>query len=265
MKNTTLARTLGLALALSGLAGSLIVTACGGNSAPTTPPPPTTPPVGSVPPPTPPPTAPGALALGAPPITLQVPALPGYTLTVAQPGELQIDAIGAPMDAQLWLTQNGSIVTQDSDSGDGVNARIVAFVNPGTYEIHVGEWQLRPMTAQVQVQRLLPMTAVASIAPGAPPAVVNAPQGDSARNASVELTLTVAAPGNYRIDVTDPSGQFDPELMLIQNGALIQQDSDSGGNRAAQITRQLAPGTYTLRVRDWINRAAAISVSVTPV
>ena len=206
-------------------------------------------------------TALAPIAEGAPPSTLQVPAAPSATLTIAQPTEVQIDAMGAPMDAQLYLYSNGSLVTQDGDSGDGVDARIVTFLMPGTYEARVSEWQGRPMTVRVSAQQLAPMTPVASIAPGAPPAVVNAPQGDSARNASVEITLTIAAPGNYRIDATDPSGQFDPELMLIQGSQLLQQDSDSGGNRAAQIVRQLTPGTYTLRVRDWINRACAITVT----
>jgi hypothetical protein len=163
------------------------------------------------------------------------------------------------MDAQLLLYQGDSLITQDSDSGSGVDARIVTFLAPGTYQVRVMEWRGRAMSARVQAQVLPPMTPVAQIAPGAPPTVINTPQGDSARAASAEASLTIATPGNYRLDATS-SG--DAELMIIQAGAIVAQDSDSGDGTNAQITRQLAPGTYTLRVRDYGNRASAITVTV---
>lgn len=258
-RNRSLAIALGIAT-ISTLA-ALPVLGCGGSDAAVTPATGTAPVAPTVAP-TVAPAAPTTLTLGAPATTLQVPALPGFTLAVAAAGEYQIDAMGAPLDAQLYLFRDGQVVVTDGDSGDGVDARIVRFLDAGTYEIRVGEWQVRQMSARVQVQQLPPLTSVASIAPGAPPMVVNAPQGDSPRNASAEITLTIATAGTYRIDVTDPSAQFDPELQLIQNGALVAQDSDSGGNRAAQLIRPLTPGEYRLRVRDWVNRAAPVTVTV---
>lgn len=211
-----------------------------------------------------PPAPGGGLTVGGPPLGVEVPALPGGSLTVAAPGEFQIDATSTTNDAQLWLVQNGSVITQDSDSGEGTNARIVAFLAPGTYDIQVGEWQSRDLDAQLSVTQLGPMTAVATIAPGAPPATVQTPAGTSPREGSVEITLTIAAAGTYRIDAVCPGGALDPEMQLIQNGGLLQADSDSGEGTSAQIVRALEPGSYTIRVRDWINRAGAIDVSVTP-
>ncbi|MFO0712762.1 MAG: hypothetical protein U0353_23115 [Sandaracinus sp.] len=203
-----------------------------------------------------------ALTVGAPPTPTTAPEQPTLTLTLPAPAEVQIDAMGAPMDAQLLLLDDhDSLVEQDADSGDGVDARIVRFLAAGTHRVRVVEWRGRAMSARVQAQVLPPLTPVAQLAPGAPPTVLNTPQGDSARNASAEATLTIAAAGNYRLDATSTG---DAELTIIQNGAIVAQDSDSGDGTNALITRQLAPGTYTLRVRDYGNRASAITVTIAP-
>jgi hypothetical protein len=201
------------------------------------------------------------LTAGAPPTPVTAPVAPTLALTLTAPSEVQIDAMGGAMDAQLLLLQGDSVVTQDSDSGAGVDAQIVSFLAPGTYQVRVVEWRGRAMSARVQAQILPPMTPAAQIAPGAPPTVINTPQGDSPRAASAEATLTIPAAGNFRLDAVS-SG--DAELMIIQNGAMLVQDSDTGEGTNAQITRQLAPGTYTLRVRDYGNRASAITVTVAP-
>ncbi len=202
-----------------------------------------------------------ALTVGAPPTPMTAPAMPTLALTIAAPSEVQIDAAGGALDAQMALLQNDSAVTTDSDSGPGVDAQIVTFLAPGTYQVRVGEWRGRAMSAQVSARVLPPMTPAAQITPGAPPAVINTPQGDSPRAASAEATLTIASAGNYRLDATS-SG--DAELMIIQNGAMVQQDSDTGEGTNAQITRQLTPGAYTLRVREYGNGAGAITVTVAP-
>lgn len=201
------------------------------------------------------------VAIGAPPTPAPAPAAPSLTLTLAAPAEVQIDAMGAPMDAQLMLYQGTSMITDDADSGEGVDARIVRFLAAGTYEVRVTEWRGRAMSARVATAILPPMTPVATIAPGAPPAIVQAPAGDSPRAASVELTLTITTPGSYRLDATSDG---DAELMIIRDNALVAQDSDSGEGTNAQLTQTLTPGNYTLRVRDYRNVARAITVTVVP-
>lgn len=202
-----------------------------------------------------------AITVGAPPSPITVPAAPSLTLTLPAAAEVQIDAMGSPMDAQLLLFQSGSYIAEDSDSGEGTDARIVRFLPPGSYEVRLVEWRGRAMSARVQALILPPMTPAASIAPGAPPAVVQTPQGDSPRAASAEVTLNVATAGNYRLDAVSTG---DAELMIIQANAIVAQDSDTGEGTNAQIVRQLAAGAYTLRVRDYGNRASAITVTVVP-
>jgi len=199
------------------------------------------------------------VAIGAPPTPAPAPAAPALSLTLAAPAEVQIDAMGSPMDAQLFLYQGGSLVVEDSDSGDGVDARIVRFLAAGTYEVRVVEWRGRAMSARVSTAILPPMTPVATLAPGAPPSIVAVPAGDSPRASSAEVTLIVATPGSYRLDATSDG---DAELMIIQNSAVVAQDSDSGEGTNAQLTQVLTPGNYTLRVRDYSNRASNITVTV---
>lgn len=199
------------------------------------------------------------VAIGAPPTPAPAPAAPSLTLTLAAPAEVQIDAMGSPMDAQLMLYQGDSLIVEDSDSGDGVDAQIVRFLAAGTYDVRVVEWRGRAMSTRVSAVLLAPMTPVATLAPGAPPTIVAVPAGPSPRASSAEVTLTIAAPGSYRLDATSDG---DAELMIIQNSAVVAQDSDTGEGTNAQIVQTLTPGNYTLRVRDYSNRASNITVTV---
>jgi hypothetical protein len=235
---------------------------CGSEAAPAAPAAPTAP-VAPVTPPPVPASAPGTLTLGAPASTVAVPAVATFDFTTTAPGEYQVDGVGTP-DVQLLLMQGDSLVAEDGDSGDGVNARVVAFLAPGTYQARFPEWQGRALTGTAQVTQLPLMTPVGAISPGAPATTVNAPAGEYRRAASAELTLTVAAPGNFRIDATTASGAGrDAELMIHRDGAVVAEDSDSGEENNAQLTQQLAAGEYRIRVRDWVNRDAQISVTVT--
>jgi len=230
-----------------------------GSSEPAAPTPPAAPAVPAVPAP-PAASPPGTLLPGAPPTAVEVAAVPGVSFTVAAAGEYQIDGTGTP-DVQLFLVQNGNVLQEDSDSGDGTNARLQTFLAPGTYEARVYEWHGRALAAAAQVTALEPLPSTATLTPGTPQ-LVQAPAGEMRRAASVEVTLEVRAAGNYRIDATsDPSR--DAQLLIHRDGAVVAEDSDSGDANNAQITRQLEPGSYRLRVYDWMNRDAAITVTAT--
>lgn len=210
---------------------------------------------------------PTTIAIGAAPITVNVAAAPRWTLAVAAPSELQIDALGMPADAQLSvLDANGWTVATDSDSGEGYDARLAAFLAPGTYTVRVHEYNHAAASVQVSVTQPAPFTPAAAIAPGAPPATVTTPSADWDRPASAELTITIAAAGRYRIQAaaTD-SGMCTSRIELIQNAASIDSNSYGGPDSSAQLERDLTPGTYTLRVRDTIYRACTHAVSVTAI
>jgi hypothetical protein len=103
----------------------------------------------------------------------------------------------------------------------------------------------------------VPMSGV--FAPGLPV--------DGEDRAYIDYTLNVAAPGNYTINLVSPnSAAYDPFLRLLQNGVELEHDDDSGGYPNSRITRQLAPGNYTVRVtsfrRGQIDAPAAFTLTV---
>ncbi len=253
---------------LASLALFALTLGCGSEATPAAPTPatPTAPATPFVPAPgTPAPgtPAPGTLALGAPASTVAVPAVPAFAFTADHPGEYQIDATGTP-DVQLLVVQGDRVVAEDSDSGDGTNARVVAFLAPGAYEARVFEWRGRALTGATQVTALELLTPVGAIAADGTAQTVTAPAGEYRRAASAELTLDVATAGNYRLDATTATDAGrDAELMIHRDGVVIAEDSDSGDANNAQITHTLEPGQYRVRVRDWVNREAQISVTVT--
>ena len=205
-----------------------------------------------------------ALTAGAPAVTGQVAADPSLTLTIDTPQEIIIDAIATDGgDAQIRLMRDGSYVADDSDSGEGTNARLAQFVSPGTYQIVVWEYQYRAMAANVQVTAAPAFTPVATIAPGAPATSINTPEGDWSRAASVELGLDVASPGNYTLTATPGDAQCSPEITVIHDMAVDGWTiSGSGSGTAATAERALVTGHYTLRIRNWWGHACPMTVTV---
>jgi hypothetical protein len=189
--------------------------------------------------------------------------VPAFAFSADHPGEYQIDATGTP-DVQLLVLQGDRVVAEDSDSGEGTNARVVAFLAPGSYEARVFEWRGRALSGATQATALDLLSPAGAIAPNGAAQTVSTPAGEYRRAASAELTLDIATASNYRIDATTPSDAGrDAELLIHRDGVVVAEDSDSGDANNAQIVRQLEPGQYRVRVRDWVNRQAQISVTVT--
>jgi hypothetical protein len=207
---------------------------------------------------------PRTLAVGQAPVSVEVPVPPSFDITIADNAEYQIDAVSDVNDPQAFLYQGDNLVEQRDDGGDRVNSRIVRFLTPGQYSLRVTELRARQLNARVSITRLNPLVSAGTVTLGAPllvqiPTFSSYPRND--RDAAKEVAFTVAAPGTYTCDATTSDGQHDAQLALIQNGQLLVQDSDSGEGNNAQITRQLTAGTYTIRVWDWVHRAADITVS----
>ncbi len=207
----------------------------------------------------------GALTMDAAQ-SAHIAAQPSVTLTIDRPQEIIVDAIATDdRDAELRLMQGETIVADDSDSGDGTNARIAQFVAPGSYQVIVWERQHREMTSSVQVTAAPPLTPVATMAADGAATTVTTLEGDWARAASVEVTLNVASAGNYVITGTPAEPDCSPELTFIRgmrvDGAPIV---GTGSGAAATATRALDAGTYTLRVRNWWGHARHVALAVTP-
>lgn len=204
------------------------------------------------------------LTAGAPASTGQVVADPSMTLTIAAPQEVIIDAVATDgTDAQLRLMHDGAYVADDSDSGEGTNARLAQFLAPGTYQVIVYEYQYRAMTATVQATAAPAFTPVATIAPGAPATAISTPEGDWSRAASVEVAVTVATPGNYAITATPGDAQCSPEITVIHEMAVEGYTiSGTGSGTAATATRALTAGSYTLRIRNWWGHTCNMTLTV---
>lgn len=78
---------------------------------------------------------------------------------------------------------------------------------------------------------------------------------------AVNLDFSVAAAGNYQCRAH--ADGLDAQMKILQGATEVAMDSDSGGNFDALITRELAPGAYTVRVWEWRGRAATIQVTCT--
>ncbi len=235
----------------------LSLVACGGGETEATTPPPSSAAPTTVAEPT-------TITLDAPAITVHTVAAPRFSLVVAHPGELQLDATGMPRDVQLTvLDNNGWNVASDGDSGDGLDARLATFLAPATYTVRVHEYNHVAATAHVSARALTAFTPAATVAAGAPPATVVSPAGDWDRAASSEIAITVATAGNYRITaVAADSSTCIPYITLIQNDAVLTTNSYGGPNNSALIDRALTPGNYTLRLRDSSYRACSHVVTV---
>ncbi len=203
------------------------------------------------------PAAPGAIAIGGAPSTIQV-VSPELALNITEAAEYQIDATST-LDVKVWVFSGDRQIAMNDDGGEGNNAQIIEFLAPGNYALRTAEYRGRTMTAQVAVQRLAPLTPTGVIAPGQSISAVT-PRGANNRAASLEYTLNITAPGTYQIDAV--SADKDAQLVLTQNGRLIAKDSDSGDGRNARLRQNLAPGAYTVRIHDWIRREANITLSV---
>ena len=201
---------------------------------------------------------PQPLQLGQAPVSIQVPVPPSFNLQIEENGEYQIDVTGGSMDPEVFIYQGDQLVEKNDDGGDGLDSRVVRFMDPGTYSVRVVEHRARPFTAQVSAQRLDALEPVGALTLGEDLAVTfpDLPLGQRARNdrdAAKAVTLNIASAGQYTCTAAADNGR-DAKMALIQDGRLLEEDDDGGEGNNASITRQLQPGDYVVRVWDWIRR-----------
>ena len=208
------------------------------------------------------PNALGKADLGADPTTLKVPAPPGFTFTVEKAGEYQIDAVSPDNDPLVLLYKDAERIGRDDDGGEDHNARLFAFLTPGTYTARVADVDWAAMDAKVQVAAAPAIAVAGTIKPGES-LDVSAPEGESNRASSGEATLEIEAAGKYRIDADAPEDN-DASMVLIRDNAVVAENDDGDGVEDAHDSRieaDLEPGTYTIRVFDRSNDAATIKVT----
>lgn len=142
-----------------------------------------------------------------------------------------------------------ALVTEDDDSGEGGNSRIVSNLSAGTYFVKVRHYQATGTGSYgVTVNRVTqPQPSLTDIP-------VNGPevQGNiSAANESDIYTFTASEIATYTIATSGNTDTFVTLNGPNNQNSFISQDDDSGPNQNSQIVRILTPGLYYVRVRHY--------------
>jgi tyrosinase len=169
------------------------------------------------------------------------PAASTYTIETQGPTDIFMSLFGP--------NNQSTLVTEDDDSGQGSNSRIVSNLSAGTYFV-----RLRHFQAAGTGNYGLSVSGAVQPQPNLTEIIVNGPaiQGTiAAANESDVYSFNATQIATYTI-VT--SGNTD--TFVILNGpnnqnAFISQDDDSGPGQNSQIVRVLTPGMYFVRVRHY--------------
>ena len=204
-------------------------------------------------------------AVPAPIVDLTVGA-PSHQANIGQAGEFDWYRFVSPVastytletqgPSDIWMSLYGpgsqnesALVTEDDDSGEGSNSRIVSNLSAGTYFIRIRHYQ-----ATGTGNYSLSVNRNTQPQPGPAEIVVNGPeiQGSiAAANESDVYLFNASQTATYTITT---SGSTDTFLTLNgpdNQNAFISQDDDSGPGSNSQIIRVLTPGIYYVRIRHY--------------
>lgn len=193
------------------------------------------------------------LTIGAPPTQASI-SLSGevdwYRFVVPSMGSYTIETEG-PTDVVMSLfgpNSQTALVTEDDDSGQDRNARIVSNLTAGTYFLRIQHYNPRATgNYGISVRGAIPQ-------PSIPEIQVNGPEVQGSidvANESDLYTFTAAVIGLYTIET---SGNTDTFLTLYGPNSqtrLIAQDDDSGPGLLSLIVADLTAGVYFVRVRHY--------------
>lgn len=173
-----------------------------------------------------------------------------YRFVVSGAGSYTIETEG-PTDVVMSLfgpNSQTALVTEDDNSGQNRNARIVSNLTAGTYFVQIRHFNPRATgNYGISVRGAVPQ-------PPIPEIQVNGPevQGNiEAANESDLYTFAAAVTGLYTIET---SGNTDTFLTLFGPNSqtrLIAQDDDSGPGVLSRIIIDLTAGVYFVRVRHY--------------
>jgi tyrosinase len=189
---------------------------------------------------------------------------PSRQASIAQAGEFDWYRFISPLASTYTLETQGAsdvfmslygpnsqsaLVTEDDDSGDSSNSRIVSNLSAGTYFIKIRHYQTTGTgNYGISVNRAeQPQPDLSNI-------VVNGPevQGNiAAADESDVYTFNATQIATYTIATSGSTDTF-----LILNGpdnqnAFLSQDDDSGPDTNSEIARVLTPGIYYVRIRHY--------------
>jgi hypothetical protein len=195
------------------------------------------------------------VVIDQPPARLQVAPPPGLELVVEEHGEYRVDVSGSEeRDPRVHLFRGDELVEEDDDSGDGTNARIVRFLEPGTYSVRVAERSGRPFEASIQVAKLPPLEPAGTVVIGPAldvpfPPRPNLERPETDRDAARSVTLTIEREGDYHCTARMDNARL-ARMQVIQDGRVLVADDQRFTEIAATVSHHFTPGRYEIRVWD---------------
>ncbi|MDD1642586.1 MAG: tyrosinase family protein, partial [Methylococcaceae bacterium] len=157
---------------------------------------------------------------------------------------------GSDVFMSLYGPNNQSaLVTEDDDSGEGSNSRIVSNLSAGTYFVRIRHYQ-----ATGTGNYGITVNRIAQPQPDLTEITVNGAvlQGNiAAANESDVYTFTANIIATYTIATSGNTDTFVTLNGPDNQNAFISQDDDSGPGQNSQIVRVLTPGMYYVRVRHY--------------
>lgn len=163
-----------------------------------------------------------------------------YRLQVPSRQVVTLDMRSDAFDSRMILRGNG-IERDDDDGGDGLNARIVAVLEPGDYEVVA--------RTAYDGGGLFTLNASARPVPegaGGGPIVVGRGPTQAALFAGINNRhpVSIRSAGDYVIEMS--ADGLDSFLRLSRDGEEVASDDDSGGGLNAKIETRLTPGEYVI-------------------
>lgn len=167
-----------------------------------------------------------------------------YELQLDTQSLVTLDMQSADFDAYLDLEGEG-VYASDDDGGEGLNARLIRSLAPGTYTVtargyasHSGG--LFELSASATAIDELPEDGTLELG--------STLQGWLDPGARDGYSFQIDTAGHYRLDLI--SEDFDAYLELEGTGVSLRDD-DSGGNLNARLSTHLEPGTYHATARAY--------------
>lgn len=179
-----------------------------------------------------------------------------YPLTLEAPALITLELNTQSFDGSLSLTGPNTMLS-NNDSG---RKRIRTILPAGDYTVGVDGGSQSGLFVLDSRSQAVPANAgggTLNVGEPRPSVLIGGLDHDT-------YEFTVSRAGTYVIDMKSPT--LDTYLWLFQDGILITEDDDSGGNLDAQITATLEPGRYQIHAGQFgsTSRDSRYTISVRP-
>ncbi len=196
----------------------------------------------------------GALTSAAP--ATGSPAPTGYELLIEEAGLYDITLRSTFFDAFLNLSGNG-VTLEDDDGGGGSDARLNAWLEPGTY-------QLRASALDSPASGLYTLAVARQELP-AGTKLMNS--GELPLDSTItamysgrDMPYTLRVPERQTVTIDMKSEALDSYLKLQGEGIEVSDD-DGGGGSDARLEQVLEPGTYTVTASGYDNGSGLFTLA----